>query len=1124
MNKRCFGKLHYTILSIVLMLSSVLLQAQSNYNTTNWRFSNPRQFGFTVFDVDFFDNNVAVAVGSDGGIARTTDGGINWTYGPFTYVNNSGNWTKPSLLDVHFVTANVVYASGTNALIKSTDGGVTWSFIQNPLSGNNKNVNTVWFTDANRGYIAGQWNTLDSIPKLYFTNNGGATWDSLNAPTVNGRSRVGYINNPNLPPLLWDVNAKGKEIWRIEFSSPTVGYITGGGSSLFPPMPAANSSTCLPTGGTVGTSGHNAALVWKYNNGVLTDYSLSKERLGYSGINTNTVTCTTQFNSAGVTPTQQQYRAINIVNDSLVLLMSFNNNCVVRVHTGRNDSTNNMATGLNEAGRYQIMNFPFPPTGGPQAGSPIPNPQVLLASNPYHIKKASNGKLYATGNFGRWWTSVDTGRNWVQVNSLPQNQLYSQFGTWALDIAPNGKFLAMGTNGVKSDSIPGSPMTSNYNIQVTAAYTKMDFADCNNGIAVGGGSIAITNDGGTTWFDRTRTDFVSLFININGVAYVPNNPAKAYFATSVGNLYKSDNANVIPPAVPTLDPVLTNGNEQMHDVATVGNDSVWVCGYSGFSIPAASRSPKIFRSTNGGLNWTTLSTFPAGSTSQTFTQIEFPSRLVGYVAGNRDTIWKTTDGGITWNKLPLPTPGVTPQITYTDMFALNENVVYLTGNGFPRKVVFRTTDGGATWQDITNNILTSGGGNINAVVFHDLNNGYVLSPGGYLFKTNNGGASWTLDIAPTNILFNALVFAPKKPTVPVPFENRKLFVTGAALPNVFGHIMEYGNPANVNVNSTETIVNASCTNLAGGSITVNATGGIAPYTYSINGGPFQSSNSFTGLTQGAKTITVKDSYCGTLTKTINITFTDDLTLTTNNDTLVCAGAPVQMQATTNGASTTYSWSPSAGLSATNISNPVAITNNAAAYTVTATLNGCVRTKTVNVGIKPNPFVSAGPDKTIMDGDYATLQGNGAQAPQSISWTPTATITNGGNTYQPVVKPSTTTTYTLTVRDQNNCTSTDNVVVNVIPYCLSVKNAFTPNGDGINDQWIVTNSTACYTQLGVVVFNRYGGVVYKNDNYQNNWNGMYNGKPVADGTYYYTITLKLINGRTATASGDVTILR
>lgn len=86
-------------------------------------------------------------------------------------------------------------------------------------------------------------------------------------------------------------------------------------------------------------------------------------------------------------------------------------------------------------------------------------------------------------------------------------------------------------------------------------------------------------------------------------------------------------------------------------------------------------------------------------------------------------------------------------------------------------------------------------------------------------------------------------------------------------------------------------------------------------------------------------------------------------------------------------------------------------------------------------------------------------------------------------------------------------------------------AFTPNGDGINDKWLATtNSGSCTRQVIVKIFNRYGDVVYSNDNYQNDWNGTYKGKPVADGTYYYAITYRLINGNSIPVKGDVTILR
>ncbi|MBP6286333.1 MAG: gliding motility-associated C-terminal domain-containing protein [Ferruginibacter sp.] len=1046
MNKHCSGKFQYYLLLILISISSTISFAQtSKFNTTDWKFSNPQQFGFTVLDVDFFDNNTAIAVGSDGGIAKTTDGGLNWTYGVFTFTNPAGLTAKASFLDVHFVTSTIAYAVGSpGVMAKTTDAGVTWSFVNTPLYANAKNINTCWFVDANKGYIGGQYNnTTDSLPKLYFTLNGGSTWDSIAAPPVNGVTRAGYINNVNIPSVLLPLDAKMKEIQRIEFLPNGIGYICGTGSPLFPRVSAnAVAATCLPSTGNLTTGAHTAALLWKFQNGILTDYSISKERIGYTGINTNTVTCTTGFGN--ITPAAQTYRAMNIINDTMVVLMSFNNNTVVRVQTGVSHNTPNVnASGALEKGKYEVLNYPFPPTGGPNAGPPIPNPQVLLASNPYQIRRTSNGTLVANGNFARMWISVDTGRNWKESRSLPPGKNYSNNGVWALDIAPNGKFLSMGSLGVVADSMPGGPgWNSNYvTVPLGAAFTKMEFADCNNGVATGSGNINVTTDGGKTWWDRTRLDFVNSFYSINGFSYRNSNPSQAYFAVSNGTIYYSPDMNVAPPATPTLDPIYTDPLVQMNDLATVGRDSIWAVGYSTFSVPSASRTSKIFRSVNAGATWSVYSGFPVGTLAPNISDIEFPTRLVGYAAGSRDTIYKTTDGGITWNKLPLPSPGVTPQISYRDMYALDANTVFLVGNGFPRKVVIKTTDGGATWTNITGNIPALGVGNLNAIVMHDANNGYVMTPG-VMVKTTNGGATWTFEAPPTGCIFETAAFAPKTVPAGVSITNRKLFVTGV---NITGApIMEYGNPANINVNATETIV-SSCANAAQGSITLQATGGIAPYTYSINGGPFQSSNTFTGLTPGAKTITIRDIFCG------------------------------------------------------------------------------IMTKSVTVPVRPVPSVNAGPDKTIVQGYDALLQGSSAASSvTSIAWTPA--VLHGAGTYNVWVKPPATTNYTLTVTDANGCIGSDDVLVTVIPYCIKVMSAFTPNGDGINDRWLVTNGASCSQQIIVKVFNRYGELVYSNENYNNDWDGKYKGKPVPDGTYYYSIQYRLINGNTIPVKGDVTILR
>ena len=1059
MNKNCYGKL-YCALLLIASVFSISVQAQitpvaSNYVTDKFRFTNPQPMGFTISDIDFFDNDHGVAVGvGNGNIAYTTDGGKKWIYGHFSFEKPNGVTTSTSFQDVHFVSASTVYAVGSQGcMAKSTDGGATWSFVKSPLYSTSKNINSVWFLNSNKGYIGGQNNnTADLEPKLYVTNDGGNTWDSMAAP-IGGKTRVGYVNNTAVGSFLWDITAKGKEIQRIIFVNENLGYVSGSGLGSFEPIPNVNSTTCNPTGTNTSTGSHHASLFWKFENGTLTDYSVSKERLGYNGIYT-TLPGTCSYRYASNSVHTQTIRAFQILDNYTVLLISLNNNIVIKVNTAPGATTPNInATGVNENGIYTLLNAPAPPVNNSAAlGTPIPATPAYGFSNPQNIVKASNGKLMTPVQVSvfmpqnKLMVSNDNGTTWTEERWLPTGRNYSEFGGSAIDILPSGKVIVGGTRGVISDSTTGSVWQSNYKTPVNGSFNKMDFANCSNGLAAGGGYIARTIDGGKNWTEIVRQDFINLNININSGVYVPNNPAKAYFVTSNGTVYKS---NDFTATTPTLDPSFALPGYQMWDVATAGNDSVWACGYT--TSPSTAQTSRVVRSFDGGNNWTTVAGFPTNpsATNYLLRHIEFPTNLVGYASGTRDTVWKTTDGGVTWNKLPLPTPGVTPQITYTDMFALNANTVFLVGNGFPRKVVFRTTDGGATWQDITGNILSIYPvGNLNSVLFHDQNNGYIGGPGGALLSTTNGGSSWKLEFAPSYTLgfggitnMTAMSFAPKKVPAGTAVENRRLLIANIFNPDIF----EYGDTAKINVSSTEQ-VNSSCSNFANGSITVSAAGGIAPYTYSIDGGTPQSSGVFNNIAAGNHTITVNDFACGTITKTIN------------------------------------------------------------------------------VPVRPAPVVNAGPDKTIVDGDQVQLQGSSTGTPATIAWTPGATILSGANTFTPMVKPQTTTTYNMSVLDANGCLSTDNALVTVIPYCIKVMNAFTPNGDGQNDRWLVTNGAACTKRIAVAVFNRYGNVVYKNDNYNNDWNGTYNGKPVADGTYYYVITYTTITDKTIFLKGDVTILR
>jgi len=75
-------------------------------------------------------------------------------------------------------------------------------------------------------------------------------------------------------------------------------------------------------------------------------------------------------------------------------------------------------------------------------------------------------------------------------------------------------------------------------------------------------------------------------------------------------------------------------------------------------------------------------------------------------------------------------------------------------------------------------------------------------------------------------------------------------------------------------------------------------------------------------------------------------------------------------------------------------------------------------------------------------------------------------------------------------------------------CL-VPTIFTPNGDGVNDQFII-NCLADYQDNELIVFNRWGDEVYRETGYSNTWEGTYNDQPLPEGTYFYILQLNDTN--------------
>jgi gliding motility-associated-like protein len=311
-------------------------------------------------------------------------------------------------------------------------------------------------------------------------------------------------------------------------------------------------------------------------------------------------------------------------------------------------------------------------------------------------------------------------------------------------------------------------------------------------------------------------------------------------------------------------------------------------------------------------------------------------------------------------------------------------------------------------------------------------------------------------------------------------------------------------------------VNSNCS--GGCSISASVVGGSGVFQYSLNGGAFQTSNTFNNLPAGNYVVTIQNANNCSFSQSATLTLTNNLSVSAlPTDTSICVGASFTPRVTSAG--TAYVWNGPGTFSSATVAQPVITPSTNGSFIVSSTQGPCTRKDTINVTLFPGPQINAGPDLSVINGDFVQLQATAGAG--TYLWTPPTGL-SASNILNPMAGPNQTTTYTLTATSPQGCTSSDQVEVTVLN-CFDPQNAFTPNGDGINDVWLV-NLGACLVKAKVEVFNRYGAKVFESNEYKNNWDGTYKGKNLPDGTYYYVLTVELIGGKKIYYKGNVTILR
>ena len=247
------------------------------------------------------------------------------------------------------------------------------------------------------------------------------------------------------------------------------------------------------------------------------------------------------------------------------------------------------------------------------------------------------------------------------------------------------------------------------------------------------------------------------------------------------------------------------------------------------------------------------------------------------------------------------------------------------------------------------------------------------------------------------------------------------------------------------------------------------------------------------------------------------------------DTAICKGRSVRVVASKG---TSYSWTPSNGLSNTSVINPVAKPGVTTTYIVKVTDNdGCSDTAQVKIKVINSVELIAGISGTeYLCRPYDSASFRDISTGNIIRWSWTFGNGQTDTTNKPPTQyysiPDNEDDYLvrLAVTDTSGCTDTTSHTIKVAGNCyIAVPTAFTPNGDGLNDYLYPLNAYKA-TNLVFRVYNRSGQLVFETRDWSKKWNGTLRGVQQSSGVYVWTLEYNDASNKKISMKGTTALIR
>ena len=306
---------------------------------------------------------------------------------------------------------------------------------------------------------------------------------------------------------------------------------------------------------------------------------------------------------------------------------------------------------------------------------------------------------------------------------------------------------------------------------------------------------------------------------------------------------------------------------------------------------------------------------------------------------------------------------------------------------------------------------------------------------------------------------------------------------------------------------------ATCFGNADGSASAVAIGGIAPYNFSWNDPSNQTSSTATGLAAGTYLVQVTDDVGCIAFETVTITEPLELT---NSITIIntsCGMNNGLAISNIQGGTQPYTilWNDPATQT-----SPTAVNLAPGSYYIMINdVNNCSIADSVTIdnsdSLVVHVEVTHESCENEADGSISTFVSQGT-SPFEYLWSTgdTTSVLAGLSAGE----------YTLNISDSLACSA-----MLIIPIetenenCIVIPTAVSPNGDGANDFWIISG-IGDNIDVSVEIFNRWGGKIYQNDNYQNDWDGTFKDKAIPAGVYYFIVKIS----EDEVYTGSLTVLR